>query len=232
MKHPCTVEVPDKGLVYKMRLISEMNSNPSSLSLDRLKRVQTRRTQDGFEVVKIDGSRVGLSDVVALYFEEASVVSWYLGKVQKMFKVGRNNQKIDYHIDVSLEPPRDEKIFLVCKLFKAIITNSVQFRYGGYEGMESDPASISAVITVIDLPYSEELSCFVLRSQDKAVQDQFLVEERNRRCPRTSRARATSTQAGEVASMSTVQAVSFQDGRPAVVAATSRFGRATTRIVL
>jgi hypothetical protein len=30
--------------------------------------------------------------------------------------------------------------------------------------MESDPVSISAIITVIDLPYSEELSCFILRS--------------------------------------------------------------------
>jgi hypothetical protein len=58
--------------------------------------------------------------------------------------------------------------------------------------MESDPASISAVIAVLDLPYSNEHSCFILRDQDKVVLDRFLLEERNRRAPRLARARANS----------------------------------------
>jgi hypothetical protein len=37
-----TVKVPGKGLVYKARLISELNAGPEHLSLDRLKRVQVR----------------------------------------------------------------------------------------------------------------------------------------------------------------------------------------------
>lgn len=172
-KIPCTVDVPGKGSVYKMRFISELNANPASLSLDRLKRVQSRRAQDGARQVELDGLSVGLSDVVALHFQEASEVTCYLGKVQKMFKVGRNNQKIDYHLNVSLEPPRDESIHLVCKFFKEIGTSSTRFEYGGYEERESDPASISAVICVIDLPYSDEESCYVLRDQDRTVLDTF-----------------------------------------------------------
>jgi hypothetical protein len=87
-KVPCTVDVPGKGSVYEMRLISQLNSSPF-LSLDRLTRVQARRTQDGSERVELDGLSVGLSDVVALHFEDArSGIEWYIGKVQKMFKLG------------------------------------------------------------------------------------------------------------------------------------------------
>jgi hypothetical protein len=231
-KVPCTVEVPNKGLVYKMRLISELNSSPSSLSLDRLKRVQARRAQDGSKAVELDGLSVGLSDVVALHFEEGNVVSWYLGKVQKMFKVGRNNQKIDYHLDVSLEAPRDESVFFVCKFFKEIGTSSTRFKYGGYEGMESDSVSMGSVISIIDLPYSNEESCFVLRDADKLVLETFLLEERNRRAPRTSRARASYTQTETLLAQQSLQARDTQNGGPAVVSATSRYGRATARLVV
>jgi hypothetical protein len=232
---PCTVDVPGKGSVYKMRLISELNSNPASLSLDRLKRVQARRAQDGSHQVELDGLTVGLSDVVALHFEEKSEVTCYLGKVQKMFKVGRNNQKIDYHLDVSLEPPRDESIHLVCKFFKEIGTSSTRFEYGGYEGKESDPASISAVICVIDLQYSDEDSCYILRDQDKTVLDTFLLEERSRCAPRTARARAASATQAEAPPAdghASTQDAGAQHEGPAIVSARSRYGRAVTRIAL
>jgi hypothetical protein len=99
--------------------------------------------------------------------------------------------------------------------------------------MESDPASINAVIAVLDLPYSNEHSCFILRDQDKVVLDQFLLEERNRRAPRPTRARANSTR---VETSATAQPPfptnRAQDEGPAIVHATSRYGRAVTRIAL
>jgi hypothetical protein len=57
-------------------------------------RVQARRTQDGSERVELDGLSVGLSDVVALHFEDArSGIEWYIGKVQKMFKLERTTKR-------------------------------------------------------------------------------------------------------------------------------------------
>lgn len=89
-KVPATVEVPEKGPVYKMRLITELIQSPGNISLDRLRRVQVHegpREQAGF--VRGGEEEVGLFDNVAVHFVEGAGGDehrYYIGRVQKIFK--------------------------------------------------------------------------------------------------------------------------------------------------
>jgi hypothetical protein len=83
-----TVEVPGKGLVYKMRVITELNETGGGpLSLDRLRRVQTGESAERPGSVPAGVEEVGLFDDVAVHFEEGPGEHlWFVGRVQKMYK--------------------------------------------------------------------------------------------------------------------------------------------------
>lgn len=82
-----TVDVPGKGPVYKMRLVTELNQSPGSLPLDRLRRVQVRKSAAPVGVLSNGTEEIGLFDNVAVHLEEGEDRhAWYVGRVQKMFK--------------------------------------------------------------------------------------------------------------------------------------------------
>ena len=71
LKHSSTVEVPGKGQIYKMRLISELNIHSlEKLPLDRLRRVKYKNIDPNIYVHGDDEVYVGLFDDVGLLFDE------------------------------------------------------------------------------------------------------------------------------------------------------------------
>jgi hypothetical protein len=86
-KVSAVVDVPGKGPVYKMRLITELNQADRDLPLDRLRRVQVHESSQRRGNGAGGPEEAGLFDNVAVYFlERADNHEWYLGRVQKMFK--------------------------------------------------------------------------------------------------------------------------------------------------
>jgi hypothetical protein len=86
-KVSAVVDVPGKGPVYKMRLITELNQADGDLPLDRLRRVQVHEGSQRGGNGAGGPEEAGLFDNVAVYFlEGADNHEWYLGRVQKMFK--------------------------------------------------------------------------------------------------------------------------------------------------
>lgn len=71
LKYSSTVEVPGKGQIYKMRLISELNIHSlEKLPLDRLRRVKYKNIDPNIYVHGDDQVYVGLFDDVGLLFDE------------------------------------------------------------------------------------------------------------------------------------------------------------------
>jgi hypothetical protein len=99
-----TVEVPGKGLVYKMHLITELNTNPEHLSLDRLRRVHARSQESvASGLPSPDEQMAGLFDDIALELVSQDEKSmWYLARIQKVFKVTLGGARIDYQRPVSI----------------------------------------------------------------------------------------------------------------------------------
>lgn len=180
---PTTVDVPGKGPVYKMRLISQLNDTPEKLSLDRLRRVRQRATDDALAGSAADDDilQVGLFSVVSLWYKIGSDYSVLLGKVQKMYRVGANGSKVDYQRPVLLTTPRDEKTFLICKFYMEDPVTKT-FAYGGHEGTEKDPVPLTAVITPISsLVQDEETNVWsITDSKEREALELFEKEERDR----------------------------------------------------
>jgi hypothetical protein len=251
VKHPATVQVPGHGSVYKMRLVSQLNATPHHVPLDRLRRVRVRSQDGTSEAADSTSDEVGLFDVVALWLEEtANTHNWFIGKVQKMHRIGNRRGRTDYHLPVSLAALRDDKVFVVCKYYKEVDTSRTRFRYGGYEGEESDSIPLTAVIAVVNLmsemiPSVEVESSvsssrfYTLDPADKRLLDDFLAKETSRRVARVRPTRSDGeTDGGAGASSAPVHATRqsllaitrSEDGTPALVTHTTRFGRNATRL--
>ncbi|GAQ92670.1 hypothetical protein KFL_010890010, partial [Klebsormidium nitens] len=181
-KVPSTVDVPGKGPVYKMRVISELNKHPGSLPLDWLRRVQVRDTPENTTGADGGGGEeVGLFDVVAVYFvngplAEADSHQWYLGRIQKMFKKYATGARVDYVLPVSLGDERDPAVHLVLKYFTR--TGTKTFVYGGQEAAgEADPISLGSVIGNADLRKDDQGSAYTLSDSDLRAFEAFVANE-------------------------------------------------------
>jgi len=75
--------VPKKELVFKMRLIIELNAHtPSKLPLDRLRQIHYRTCVKGSFTQKVhEVEEVGLSDDVGIIMEKGKKLIWYLGHI-------------------------------------------------------------------------------------------------------------------------------------------------------
>ena len=70
-KHSSTIEVPGKGQIFKMMLISELNIRSlEKLSLDRLRCVKYKNIDPNIYVHDDDQVYMGLFDDVGLLFDE------------------------------------------------------------------------------------------------------------------------------------------------------------------
>jgi len=81
-----TIDVPGKGSIFKMRLITKLNAHsPYKLPLDRLRWVQYKTcvrgsfTQEDHEV-----EEVGLFDDVGIIMKEDKKLTWYLGCAKEL----------------------------------------------------------------------------------------------------------------------------------------------------
>jgi hypothetical protein len=112
-----TVEVPEKGLVYKVRLITEFNASPGQFPLDRLRRVRFQASANASSSNQSAENEVGLFDDVAMeILDENMEEQWYLARVQKMFKVTQGGGRIDHQVPVSIaEDERDSTVRLIVK---------------------------------------------------------------------------------------------------------------------
>lgn len=130
-----TVDVPDKGPVFKMRLITELNSCSRNLSLDRLRRVQVRAPQGASSTTPESGNdvTVGLFDDVAMQLADSSSKPCvYLARIQKMFKVTSTGGRVDFQNPVSLaEDARDPGVRVIVKYYKALDGERLTYNMGG-----------------------------------------------------------------------------------------------------
>ncbi|GAQ78082.1 hypothetical protein KFL_000070500 [Klebsormidium nitens] len=184
-KTSTTVEVPGKGLVYKARLISELNAAPEHLSLDRLRRVQASTQRAGSSVEAVtdsdaEGKEVGLFDDVAIeLLSSDDKTAWFLARVQKMFKVTSGGARIDYHRPVSIaEATREAGVEVILKYYKAVDATRLAYQYGGYEDEgEADPMPLTAILCTIKLSPLTDQGHYELEPGDLAVLDAFVRQD-------------------------------------------------------
>jgi len=74
------IDVPKKRLVFKMRLITELNAYPpSKLPLDRLRQIHYRTCVKGFFTQEVhEVEEVGLSNDVGIIMGKGKKLIWYL----------------------------------------------------------------------------------------------------------------------------------------------------------
>jgi len=83
LKYSSTIEVPSKGQVYKMRLISQLNLHSlEKLPLDRLRHVRYKSTNPDAYVHDDNQVHVGLVDDVGLLFDGGTgKLVWHIGRM-------------------------------------------------------------------------------------------------------------------------------------------------------
>lgn len=178
-KHSSTVEVPGKGQIYKMRLISELNIHSlEKLPLDRLRRVKYKNIDPNIYVHDDDQVYVGLFDDVGLLFDEGEgKLVWHIGRVQKIVKtVGEKGAKVDYVRSVSLS---DENISILPKYYKHIA--GLEYTYGGYEGAECDFIGLESIICIVSIVINVDKDVYTLAPEDRDALNKHLDCEMKRR---------------------------------------------------
>ena len=178
------VDIPGKGLVYKMRVMTELNLAPSEkLPLDRLRRVQYHGLMENL-LTSTDGPELGLFDDVAMLFEDNKQIVCYLGRVQKLVKIVGENSKVDY---VRAVPLSSKNIKILPKYYKHI--SGLRYTYGGFDGQERDMVSIDSVICLVSLTYDVQSGDYILAESDKITLDTFVKNETKRRgaCKKSNR---------------------------------------------
>jgi hypothetical protein len=157
-KVPITVDVPGKGHVFKMRLISTLNiHSPSSLLLDRLRRVQYK--VPGIESFLCDPTiaEIVLFDDCGIHMGEGKSMTWYVAHIQKIVKCPISRAKLNYLKPVPLS---EVDIKILPKYYK--LCSSLCYTYGGYEGQEADLISTSAVIGLVSLKFDGGTGMYTL----------------------------------------------------------------------
>jgi len=73
-------DVPKKGSIFKMRLITKLNAHtPSKLPLDRLRQIHYRTCVEGSFTQEVhEVEEVGLSNDVGIIMEKSKKMIWYL----------------------------------------------------------------------------------------------------------------------------------------------------------
>jgi len=163
--------VPGTRLVFKMRLIIELNTHPPlKLPLDKLRRMQYRTcvkgsfTQEVHEVKEV----VFFNDV-GIIMEEGKKLIWYLGRVQKIIKHLDKGGHIDYVRPVQLN---EECIKILPNYYKQI--EGFHYSYGDYGSHEADFVNLSHVICLIALTRNVETKDFLLAQKDKKALDNYV----------------------------------------------------------
>jgi hypothetical protein len=77
------MDVPKKGSIFKMRLITELNAHtPSKFPLDRLKQIHYKTCVKSYFTQEVhEVEEVGLSDDVGIILEKDKKMIWYLGHI-------------------------------------------------------------------------------------------------------------------------------------------------------
>ena len=225
-----TVHVPGKGDVFKMRLISELNTHPASkLPLDRLIRVQYRTSTDSSYLSNNahDLQEVGLFDDVGVLMEEGKNLVWYLGRVQKMVKQHEKGAAVDYVRPVPLNEPG---IQILLKYYKHI--KGLEYSYGGYGGYEADFIKLEHVIRLVPMSINADSGTYLLGQEDKKTLDDYVKTEQWRRKNggRRTTTSLTSTQHSR-SLVSTPKQQAPVQLEAAQISHVTRSGRRATRLV-
>ncbi len=124
------IDVPRKGSVFKMRLITELNAYPpSKLPLDRLRQVQYRTCVKSSFTQEVHAvEEAGLFYDVGIIMKKGKKLIWYLGHVQKIIKHFDKGRHINYVKHVQLN---EEGIKILPKYYKQI--EGLHYSYGGHE---------------------------------------------------------------------------------------------------
>jgi hypothetical protein len=77
------IDVPKKGSVFKMKLITNQNAHtPSKLPLDRLRQINYKTCVQGSFTQEVhEVEEVGLSDDVGIIMKKSKKLIWYLGHI-------------------------------------------------------------------------------------------------------------------------------------------------------
>jgi hypothetical protein len=228
-----TIDVSGKGLVFKMRLIAELNTHsPSKLPIDRLRRVQYKACIGGshFDYAH-DIEEVGLFDDVAVIMEEGNTLTWYLGRVQKMVKNYDKGGSVDYMRPINL---KEEGIKLLLKYYKHV--EGLCYSYGGYGGHEADFVCLNHIICLVSLRRDVGIENFLLMQEDKSALDSYLknsqMQRRNNK-GRSKRSTAVPVVAAEPSPRTTplIESRSILPSTMSQISHMTRSGRHTTRII-
>jgi len=154
------IDVPRKGSVFKMGLITELNAHPpSKLPLDMLRQVQYRTCVKGSFTQEVHAvEEACLFYDVGIIMKEGKKLIWYLGHVQKIIKHFDKGQHINYVRHVQL---KEEGIKILPKYYKQI--EGLHYSYGGYGGHEAD------VICLIALTRDVEIEDFLLAQSTRKL---------------------------------------------------------------
>ncbi len=224
------VDVPGKGLVFKMKLITELNVHPPfKLPLDRLRGVQYRISVKGSFTQKVhEVEEVGLFYDVGIIMEEGKKLIWYLGRVQKIIKHLDKGGHIDYVRPIQLN---EEGIKILPKYYKQI--EGLHYSYGGYGGHEADLVNLSPVICLIALTRDVETKDFLLAQEDKKSLNNYVKNEQKQKYNGSKRSTNTSASASPQACPTTtpfLESTSMLPTTSSHIPLVTRSGRQATRL--
>ena len=164
-----TVNVPGVGAVHKSTIFSILNSNPDSISKDRLKRVKSKISGKQKAGNVIQPESLALFDDVAVHVKENKKASVYqLGRVVRM----RNNAKgcVEYKRPVSLRQPENyPKLKLLLSLYQQVKGGA--FVYAAAESCSAE-YMLTDVITKVQL-FIQEDEKYLLDANGKKALGEF-----------------------------------------------------------
>lgn len=105
------------GTVHKSTVVAMLNASPTGLSLDRLRRVQARSSQEPEEAFIETRKTIGLFSDVAVLIKSGQVYSWAVGRVQRMRKKGTSGI-IDYRNPVNIEDRQHQDVNIMLNMYE------------------------------------------------------------------------------------------------------------------
>ena len=162
-----TVKVPDVGEVHKSTLISMLNSNPSNISTDRLKRVKSG-SKYSFQEGTISGNDIGLFDDVAMYVKDKGKEPEY--KIARIMRIrNRGRSVVEYRRPVNLDNME--------KYPNLWVLTNIYEQHGSTYTYTTSNTNVEFQFSTIILKVSLECTAdgkFKLEDSDKKKLDEFL----------------------------------------------------------
>jgi hypothetical protein len=107
-----TINIPDIGILHKATVVAHLNTNPSGVSMDRLKRV--RQANVSSSAIVDDQNSIALFDDIAVHTKNDKKHEWKLGRIQRI----RNTEKstVEYQRPKLLDN-KNNKIKLMLNMY-------------------------------------------------------------------------------------------------------------------